>query len=225
MDVLHRVRLQNFTWAEGGILRYRSGDELPPSAQYISSPYDVDARYGIKRNTSWVGYKVHLTEQCEADLPMLITNVETTPATTPDFNVVERIHQSLSRCQLLPQRYLMDTGYLSSEHLVNERQRHAVQLVGPARTDQRWQAWAGKGFAAEHFQIDWAGHTMVCPAGKVSSSWSDAVDHQKRPVIKVKFLAKDCQVCALQRDCTTATRRTVTVQNRERYEALVQWRA
>jgi transposase len=185
----------------------------------------VDARYAIKRNTSWVGYKIHLTEQCEDDLPMLITNVETTPATTPDFNVVERIHQSLSRRQLLPERHLMDTGYLSSDHLVNEQRRHAVQLVGPARTDQRWQAWAGKGFSAEHFQIDWAGHTLVCPAGKVSSSWTDALDPQKRPLIKVKFSTRDCQVCPLQRDCTTATRRTVTIQNRERYEALVQWRA
>ena len=170
VGVLHLVWLQNFTWAEQGILRSRTGDEVPPSGQFLSSPYDVDARYSIKRNTFWVGYKIHLTEQREAELPMIITNVETTPATTPDFNVVERIHQTLNRRKVLPARHLMDTGYLSSHHLVNEQSRHNVQLVGPARTDQRWQAWAGKGFAAEHFQIDWAGHTMVCPAGKVSTS-------------------------------------------------------
>ena len=90
VGVLHLVWLQNFTWAEQGTLRDRTGDEVPPSGQFLSSPSDVDARYGVKRSTFWVGYKIHLTEQCEAELPMIITNVETTPATTPDFNVVEQ---------------------------------------------------------------------------------------------------------------------------------------
>jgi len=223
--VLHQVWLQNFTWAEGGLLRYRSVEDMPPSGQYISSPYDVEARYGVKRGTSWVGYKIHLTEQCEPDLPMLITNVETTPATTPDFNVVERIHQKLSERQRLPARHLMDTGYLSSNHLVTQQHRHAVQLVGPARAPQRWQAWAGKGFTADHFQIDWVGHTMVCPAGKVSARWADAFDHQNLPVIHVKWSKSDCQVCPLKADCTTANRRSVMVQNQERHEALIHWRA
>ena len=31
-----------------------------------------------------MGYKVHLTETCDADHPDLITQVMTTPATTPD---------------------------------------------------------------------------------------------------------------------------------------------
>ncbi|MFL5586305.1 MAG: hypothetical protein ACJ8DI_01455, partial [Ktedonobacteraceae bacterium] len=30
-----------------------------PAAQLINSPYDLDARYGKKRTTLWVGYKVH----------------------------------------------------------------------------------------------------------------------------------------------------------------------
>ena len=33
-----------------------------PAAQLINSPYDLDARYGKKRTTLWVGYKVHFTE-------------------------------------------------------------------------------------------------------------------------------------------------------------------
>ena len=86
VGVLHLVWLQNFTWAEQRTLRSRTGDEVPPSGQFLSSPYDVDARYGVKRSTFWVGDKIHLTEQCEVELPMIITNVETTPATTPDVN-------------------------------------------------------------------------------------------------------------------------------------------
>jgi transposase len=43
-------------------VRLRTGTEQPPSAQIISSPYDPEARYKLKRDTSWVGYTVHLTE-------------------------------------------------------------------------------------------------------------------------------------------------------------------
>jgi transposase len=45
------------------------------------SPYEAEARYATKRTTSWVGYKVHLTETCEDDRPHLITDVGTTIAT------------------------------------------------------------------------------------------------------------------------------------------------
>jgi transposase len=40
----------------------RASDEQPPSGQIISSPYDVEARYKTKRDTQWLGYKVHVTE-------------------------------------------------------------------------------------------------------------------------------------------------------------------
>ena len=55
-----------------------------PAAQLINSPYDLDARYGKKRTTLWVGYKVHFTQTCDEDAPQLITHVETTPAPLSD---------------------------------------------------------------------------------------------------------------------------------------------
>ena len=67
---------------------------MPSPAGLISSPYDTDARYSTKREVEWVGYKAHLTETCDEDRPHLIVNVETTPATTPDDNMIER---SMSR--------------------------------------------------------------------------------------------------------------------------------
>jgi hypothetical protein len=54
------------------------------SSLFISSPYEPDAHLARTRTIQWVGYKVHLTETCEDDLPTLITHVETTPA--PDEN-------------------------------------------------------------------------------------------------------------------------------------------
>src|SRR5215467_1284245 len=53
-------------------------------AQYIGSPYDIEAHYSKKRSTTWVGYKVHLTKTCEKESPHLITHVETTSAPVSD---------------------------------------------------------------------------------------------------------------------------------------------
>jgi transposase len=43
----------------------------PPNATRIFSPDETEARKSIKRSTNWTGYKVHLTENCEEDLPHL----------------------------------------------------------------------------------------------------------------------------------------------------------
>src|SRR5437763_504358 len=90
---LRRVWAEQYTGAPGQ-LRWRDVKEMPSPAGLISSPYDTDARYSTKREMQWVGYKAHFTETCDADRPRLIVNVETTPATTPDDNMIEGIHES-----------------------------------------------------------------------------------------------------------------------------------
>ena len=78
VDTLRIVRLQNYYRTEDDI-RWRSSDDIPPSALFVNSPHDLDARMGRKYTNSWTGYKDHLTETCEDDSPPLITHVETTP--------------------------------------------------------------------------------------------------------------------------------------------------
>jgi transposase len=70
VEILRRVWIQNYTWIDGK-LRWRSSEDIPPAARYIGSPYDVEAHYSKKRSTTWVGYKVHLTETCEKESPHL----------------------------------------------------------------------------------------------------------------------------------------------------------
>jgi hypothetical protein len=82
IETPRQVWIQNYTWIDHGTLCWRFDDETPPAGQFISSPYDKDARYSHKRGMTRIGYKVHLSERCHADLPHLITNVETTTATT-----------------------------------------------------------------------------------------------------------------------------------------------
>ena len=84
VETLRRVWLQNFLPLYEGGARWRDKADLPPGAQYINSPYDPEAHYAKKRAHTWLGYKVHLTEACDDDLPHLITNVHTTAAPTGD---------------------------------------------------------------------------------------------------------------------------------------------
>ena len=64
----------------------------------------------IKRSTVWTGYKVHVTETCDDDLPHLLVHVETTPATTQDMEVTPRIHQALADQHVVPRTHVVDTG-------------------------------------------------------------------------------------------------------------------
>jgi transposase len=79
VQILQQVWKEHYQ-VQGETLLWRPRDDLPPASVLIASPYDVDARYALKRSTEWVGYKVHLTETCDADKPHLITQVMTTPA-------------------------------------------------------------------------------------------------------------------------------------------------
>jgi hypothetical protein len=54
VETLRRVWIQNYFWEEDA-LRWRSKDDLPPAARFISSPYDLDAVYNKKRTLLWVG--------------------------------------------------------------------------------------------------------------------------------------------------------------------------
>jgi transposase len=178
VETLRRIWLQHFYRDEGGI-HWRSDQELPPAPIYVSTPYDPDARYGRKRATEWIGYKVHLTETCEADAPHLITHVETTPAPLPDHTATETIHQALQRDDLLPNAHLVDGGYLQGTLLATTAERFGVDLIGPAPPESCWQAREAHAFAPSQFTVAWETQTVTCPHGKTSSSWTDAKDRQR----------------------------------------------
>jgi len=75
VQVLRIVLLQNYlidTDPQGReVVKRREADTdgLPPGRLRVSSPYDTDARWGVKKDTFWNGYKVHLTETCHDDPP------------------------------------------------------------------------------------------------------------------------------------------------------------
>ena len=171
VDVLRRVLLQNYTRTITGhgreVIRRREkepdGDGLPPGHARIASPYDTDARWGVKREEFWLGYKLHVTETCDdapacscppaaagsaagpdrghdkgcahLTAPNLITHVATTGATVTDNQMTSAIHEDLARKNLAPGRSYLDSGYLSAALVVSALTTWGIALIGPLLAD------------------------------------------------------------------------------------------
>jgi transposase len=258
VDVLRRVLLQNYTRvirADGReVIRRREkepeGDGLPPGHARIASPYDTDARWGVKRDTFWLGYKLHVTETCDdppsctcgtaaaaggsghasgcASLafPNLITHVATTDATVTDNQMTGVILDGLAERNLAPARAYLDSGYLSAEAVLRAARDRGIALTGPMLTDHSPQARAG-GYTQQAFAVDWDRRQVTCPQGAVSSRWQPTRTRDGKDAIIVRFAAATCRGCPARDKCTTAVRtgRQLYLRPREIHQALAEARA
>lgn len=226
VKVLRALWEQQFVREENGAARLKKPrTELAAAAERIDSPYDSEARFATKRSTSWVGYKVHLTEICDDDQLHLITQVETTNAAHSDIGAAETIQQKLAHRQTLPDEHFLDTGYIDARLLVQSRQRHQIKVIGPARQNYHWQAATENGFSLEHFQIDWEQHKVKCPAEETSVRWS-AYRDKRQDLIKVSFRKSTCLRCRHRSQCTRSETgpREFLLRPREQHEALIEAR-
>ena len=224
MQILRQVWIQQY-YQQDDQISWRALDNLPASQQIIKSPFDIEARFSIKRQTEWLGYKAHLTESCDEDLPHFITHVETTPATTQDEQLVEPIHQALAEKTLLPQEHLLDRGYVNTEVLIDSREKHKVEVIGPIKVNTHWQSQSEDGLDISHFSIDWENRKVTCPQGQENQVWTDhSVDHAGRPRIYVRFAKNSCLPCPVRKNCTRSSKgpRTLSFKPRAEFEVL-QW--
>jgi len=221
VQTLRRVWAEQYVEVHG-TLNWREVKDMPSPAELIASPYDPEARYSTKRAVEWIGYKVHLTETCDPATPHLIVNVETTPATTPDDQMLATIHASLEPRELLPAEHLVDKGYTDSQVLVDSQRTYGVTLLGPVADDPSWQARAGTGFDKAQFLVDWDRQIVTCPMGKQSISWLPNTYPQNGMTWEARFARKDCTPCPQRAQCTRAKKepRIVGLQAQEQYEAL-----
>jgi hypothetical protein len=164
-----------------------------------------------------------LSESCDDDLPHLITNVETTAATTTDAAVTPRIHAALAQRDLLPSVHLVDSGFIDTDLLVESDTQYGLDLLGPVQGDSNWQARAEQGFAAPQFHIDWERQQAICPAGCTSQSWTPVREQRAKPEphakVLITFAPRDCQPCVHRVHCTKAKVRSLSVPLRAQYEA------
>jgi transposase len=220
-------------WREAAV------DGLPPGRLRLSSPYDLDARWaahikGAKgQELVWNGFKVHLTETCDAaepaaagpaaagpaaagpaaagpaaagrvGRPNLIVNVATTDATVPDAKLTPAIHARLATRRLLPGQHYVDSGYPSAELLVQASRTYGIALVSPLLGNPSAQAKAGAGYDRASFEFDYDRAQARCPQGQ-TSTWWHPTRQRGREVIVVKFAARTCQPCPARDQCTRST--------------------
>lgn len=204
-------------------IRWRNKDDLPPSAERITSPHDPDARYSTKRSVTWVGYKVHLTESCDPDSPNLITQVTTTPATTDDIKALPAIQQALADTDRLPGEQLVDTAYTSGEIMVTSQVKHGINVVGPVPADTSWQAQTDGAFDQTQFTIDWDAQHAICPQGHRSKHWHAEVGPRGKPTIQVQFRRSDYRSCSVRSRSTRSSTaaRELTLHPQTEQEALL----
>lgn len=221
IQTFHKIWLHQFVIIEDQI-RWRDTKDTPPSLKRMTSPYETDAHYGSKRHVDWIGYRVHITETCEADLPHLLVNVETSPAPPPDHIATLQIHASLAQNDLLPDEHLMDGGYVTAEYLAKCQAFYGVDIIGPVHPNTNWQAREKTGFDISQFDIDWEQENVTCPLGKVSYKWRKNMDNYGNPVIRAHFSKRDCRPCPKRHLCTKAKEkgRSITLQMPEQHQAL-----
>lgn len=224
------------------------GDGLPPGRDRLISPYDLDARYSIKRETGWGGYKVHFTETCDApgpgpdaqdatgpgtgparaagrgEPPNLVTNVVTTQATVPDSAMTTPVHQDLAGKDLLPGEHLVDSGYPSAELIIDAARVFGITLVSPMLLDTSAQARAGAGYDKAAFAFDFDARQATCPQGVTSSTWNPCRQHHDEAIV-VSWPKNACMPCPARQLCTSGRRRQITIRPRELHEALAAARA
>jgi transposase len=221
VQTLRRAWVHQFC-VEDDLIRWRKAADLPPAGTRFDSPYDTDARYGNKRSTTWTGYKIHVTETCDADAPHLIVHVETTPAPVTDSDLTAPIHQALVDKGLAPATHLADAGYVDADLLVTSQTRHGIELLGPVRPDVSWQAKAGQGFDVSAFVIDWEANQVTCPTGQTRVDWTPTRDHWGNDTLHVGFHRPICAACSSRPLCTRARAdpREITLRPRPLHEAL-----
>ncbi|MFI2281370.1 IS1182 family transposase [Nocardia beijingensis] len=225
VELLRRIWIQQYQVIDE-VVTWRDKKDLPPAAIRYCSPYDDQARTGTKRDASWNGYKVHLTETCEPDAPHLITHVATTPAPVPDMAMTAAIHTGLAERDPLPGAHLVDAGYVDADLLITSKREHGIELLGPVKAATGWQAANGDGFSLSDFTIDWDNEQVTCPQGTISAAWKTDRSQVGAEVIRVRFPGSACRSCPVREQCTRSTTgRRLTLRQRVQHQALQLGRA
>ncbi len=222
VKILRDVWRVHYAREGDGSPRWRSGTELPPVGERLQSPYDPEVHYSTKRQLEWSGYKVHVTEVCDADAAHLITHILTCPAMQPDMASTAAIHRHLADKGLLPAEHFVDAGYVDADLLVASQRDHAVSLEGPVRAMPTRSTEAEQAYEQRHFAIDWENEKVTCPQGKTSVTWRAGRDDTGAARFRAVFSRTECGTCQARSLCTSSKegRRAVNFLPRPDYEAL-----
>jgi hypothetical protein len=83
------------------------------------------------------------------------------------------------------------------------------------------------GYDKASFSIDWDAHRAICPEGAHSRYWTEGLDNNQRPAIRIRFATETCAPCPSRGQCTNSTRygRQLTVRPQDQNAVLERVRA
>ncbi|MCL4410278.1 MAG: IS1182 family transposase [Gammaproteobacteria bacterium] len=229
IEILRRVWIQQFfikNEGESAKIQARSVRDQPPATQHIESPYDSEAHFARHNDHDWIGYKVHITETCnEGEALHVITHVKTEIAPQQDIEAIPIIQADLDRKGIAPSRHLVDAAYVGADVMVEAKQLHHIDVVGPATKIQNvsWQAREKTGFDLSQFKVDWDAKQVTCPMGQPSMRWlENGKDRTGNRVINVGFSQTVCGPCTARTLCTRhkTEGRTMQLRPRQQHEAI-----
>lgn len=225
IETLRRCWLEQF-YIEGDEIKRRESGNMQVSPKSINSPFETEARYGRKGGFGWLGYKVHLTETCDDASPHLITHVTTTVAPVHDITQVPIIHDALKDKQLLPVEHIVDSGFMSSELIVESR-KFGLELIGPMGSNSHWQQREG-GYDSSMFKIDWEQEKVICPQDKQTTKWTSRKERGGRTSNEASFSLHDCRPWIKSHLCVRQPgkhNRRLSFRTQEQHEVLQEARA
>jgi hypothetical protein len=129
---------------------------------------------------------------------------------------------ALDQRGLVPSEHLVDTTYVTADHLVTSQTEHGCTLLGPIAEDYSWQARQATGYAVGRFRIDWAAEHATCPNGKTSVIWKPGVNSQGHAIVSIRFAHADCAPCPVRDQCVGSKRpRALMVRRQPQFEAMM----
>ena len=156
------------------------------------------------------------------DQPDLITQVITTPATTPDSVMGPAIQQDLAARDLLPRhprarQRLCGCRPPGHRPDASIRSMWLARRLGPIAGNGR----TGQGYDLQAFVIDWEAQQARCAQGASQCHGHPGRDLSGDPVIRIRFDRATCRACPVRRACTSAqgAPRQLTVQTQAYHEA------
>lgn len=202
VETLRMVWEQQYERVEGQVTERKT--MIVSCKELIVSPHETEARSAKKRDKSWIGSKVHVTETISDDPeeePNFITDVTTDLAPAGDTEALGTIRQSLRQRELLPHQQITDGGYISGKEIAESRAED-VELIGPARPDP-----SPEGFQLANFQADPEQRQATCPAGDQPERWSEHTTPDGQRTIKAHF-GSQCTGCPFfgQGKCTQSAK-------------------
>ena len=114
-----------------------------------------------------------------------------------------------------------------ARELVESKQKHNLELIGPVRDNVSWQSKNPDGYDLSKFKINWKTQQVTCPEGKKSNQkWTFHLDQWGNRVISVKFPKATCLSCSSRSLCTRSLTepRKLTLRPKAEHQAIARRR-